>query len=68
MSIVTYISIVILSLSALKVPSEDRLPEWVQKQEQYTCCLQYLKFRSKNIYVLTVKGWKQLFWEKGNKK
>ena len=27
MSIVTYISIVILSLSALKVPSEDRLPK-----------------------------------------
>ena len=58
MSIGTYISIIILSLNALKVPPEDRLAEWVQKQEQYICCLQHLKFMSKNMHILTVKGWK----------
>ena len=35
---------------------KDRLAEWTQKQDPYICCLQETHFRSKDTYILKVRG------------
>ena len=39
----------------------QRLAEWIQKQDPYTCCLQEICFRPKDTYRLKVRGWKNIF-------
>ena len=45
---------------------KDRLAEWVQKQDPYTCCLQETHFRSTDTYRPKVRGWKNIFHANGN--
>ena len=57
----TYISITTLY-------STHRLPEWIQKQDLYTCCLKETHFRPRDMYRLKVRGWKKIFHANGNQK
>ena len=61
--------IITLNRNKLNAPTKrQRLPEWVQKQDQYICCLQETHFRSKDKYRLKVRGWKKVFHANGNQK
>ena len=44
------------------------LPEWIQKQYLYICCLQENHFRPRDTYRLKVRGWKKIFHANGNQK
>ena len=39
----------------------QRLAEWIQKQDPYTCCLQEIHLKTGDTYRLKVKGWKNIF-------
>ena len=39
----------------------QRLAEWIQKQDPYTCCLQDTHLKTGDTYRLKVKGWKKIF-------
>ena len=47
---------------------KDRLAEWIQKQDPYTCCLQETHSKPKDTYRLKVRGWKKIFHENGKQK
>ena len=47
---------------------KDRLAEWIQKQDPYTCYLQETHFRPQDTYRLKVRGWKKIFHENGKQK
>ena len=69
MAIRTYISMITLSVNGLNTPTKrHRLAEWIQKQDQYTCCLQETHFTSRDTYKLKVRGWKKIFHANGNQK
>ena len=69
MAIGTYISIITLNVNGLNVSTKrHRLPEWIQKQDLYVCCLQETHFRPRDTYRLKVRGWKKIFHANGNQK
>ena len=69
MAIRTYVSIITLSVNGLNAPTKrHRLPEWIQKQDPYICCLQEIHFTSTDIYNLKVRGGKKIFHANGNQK
>ena len=69
MGIGTYISIITLNVNGLNAPTKrHRLAEWIQKQDQYICCLQETHFTPRDIYRLKVRGWKKIFHANGNQK
>ena len=69
MVIGTYIWIITLNVNGLNAPTKThRLPEWMQKQDPYICCLQQTDFRPRDTYRLKVRGWKKIFHAKGNRK
>ena len=69
MAIESYISIIILNVNGLNAPTERyRLPEWIQKQDPYICCLQETHLRPRDIYRLKVMVQKKIFHAKGNQK
>ena len=69
MTIGTYISIITLIVNGLNVPTKrHRLAEWIQKGDPYICCLQETLFWPKDTYRLKVRGWKNIFYEKGKQK
>ena len=69
MAIVTYISIITLTVKGINEPTKrHRWAEWIQKQDQYICCLQETHFRPSDTYRLKVRGWKNIFHANGNQK
>ena len=70
MEIGTYISIITLNVNGLNAQKKkkDRLAEWIQKQDQYICCLQETHFILKDTYRLKVRGWKNIFHANGKQK
>ena len=69
MAIGTYISIIILNANGINAPTKrHRLAKWIQKQDQYICCLQETHFRPKDTYRLKVRGWKNIFHANGKQK
>ena len=69
MVIGTYISIITLNVNGLNPTTKrHRLAEWIQKQDQYICCLQETHFRTRDTYRLKVRGWKKIFHANGNQK
>ena len=69
MVIGTYISISTLNVNGLNAPTKrHRLAEWIQKQDQYICCLQETHFRPRDTYRPKVRGWKKIFHVNGNQK
>ena len=39
----------------------QRLAEWIQKQDPYTCCLKETHLKTGDTHRLKVKGWKKIF-------
>ena len=69
MAIGTYISMITLNENGLNAPiKRGRLVEWIQKQDPYIHCLQETHFRTKDIYRLKVRRWKNIFHENRKKK
>ena len=65
----TYILITTLNVNGLNAPTKSHsLPEWIQKQDLYICCLQDTHFRPRDTYRLKVRGWKKTFHANGNQK
>ena len=67
MAIGTYISIIILNVNGLNVPTK-RLAEWIKKQEPYICYLQEIDFRPQDTYRLKVRRQKNIFHADGKQK
>ena len=64
-----YILITTLNVNGLNAPTKRyRLPEWIQKQDPYICCLQETHFRPRYTYRLKVREWKKIFYANGNQK
>ena len=62
MAMGSYLSIITLNVDGLNTPiKRQRLAEWIQKQNPYTCCLQEIHLETKDTYRLKVKGWKKIF-------
>ena len=58
----SYLSIITLNVNGLNAPTKrQRLPEWIQKQDTYICCLQETHLKTRDTYRLKVKGWKNIF-------
>ena len=69
MVIEAYILKITLNVNGLNAPTKrHRLAEWIQKQDQYVCCLQETHYRPRDTYRLKVRGWKKIFHANGNKK
>ena len=65
----SYLSIITLNVNRLNAPTKrQRLAEWIQKQDHYTCCLQETHLKTRDIYRLKMKGWKTLFHANGDQK
>ena len=65
----TYTSIITLNENGLNAPTKRlRLPEWMQKQDPYICCLQEMHLRPRETYRLKVRGWKNILHANGNQK
>ena len=61
MAMGSYLSIVTLNVNGLNAPTKrQRLPEWIQKQDPYICCLQETHLKTRDTYRLKVKGWKSI--------
>ena len=62
------ISIINLNVNGINAPTKrHRLAEWIQNQDPHICCLQETQFRSRDTYILKVRGWKKVFtanWKK----
>ena len=58
----SHLSIITLNVNGLNAPTKrQRLPEWIQKQDPYICCLQETNLKTRDTYRLKVKGWKKIF-------
>ena len=69
MVIGTYILIITLNVNGLNAPTKRyRLAEWIQKQDQYICCLQETHLKPRDTYRLKMRGWTKIFHAKGNEK
>ena len=64
-----YLSVLTLSVNGLNAPTKrQRLAEWIQKQDPYTCYLQETHLKTRDTYRLKVKGWKKIFHANGEQK
>ena len=64
-----HLSIITLNVNRLNAPTKrQRLAEWIQKQDPYICCLQETHLKTRDTYRLKVKGWKKIFYSKGEQK
>ena len=64
-----YILIITLNVNGLHAQTRrHKLPELIQKQDLYICCLQEMHFRPRDTYRLKVRGCKKIFHANGNQK
>ena len=69
MAIGTCISIITLNVNGSNASTKrHKLAEWIQKQDQYMCCLQETHFRPRNTYRLKLREWEKTFLANGNQK
>ena len=68
MAIGTYVSLIILNVNRLNVPTKDIDQLNGYKNQPYTCYLQETQFRPKDTYRLKVRGWKNIFHANGKQK
>ena len=62
MAVNNYLSIITLNVNGLNAPiKRHRIAEWIRKHDPHICCLQETHLRTKDLYRLKVKGWKQIF-------
>ena len=58
----SYLSIITLNVNLLNTPTKrQRLAEWIQKQDPYTCCLQETDLKTRDTCSQKVKGWQNIF-------
>ena len=58
----SYSSIITLNVNGLNAPTKRQiLPDWIQKQDPYICCLQETHMKTGDTYRLKVKGQKKIF-------
>ena len=61
-----YLSIITLNVNGLNAPiKRHRIAEWIRKHDPHICCLQETHLRTKDLYGLKAKGWKQIFQANG---
>ena len=64
MAVRIYISTSTLNVNGLNAPTKrHRLVDWIQKQDQYICCLQETHFRPRDTYRLKARGWKKYYMQ-----
>ena len=64
-----YLSTITLNVNGLNTPiKRHRMPEWIRKHDPHICCLQETHLRTKDLYRLKVKVWKQIFQANGQEK
>ena len=64
-----YLPITALNVNELNAPNKrQRLDEWIQKQDNYICCLEETHIKTRETYRLKVKGWKKIFHANGDQK
>ena len=69
MAMRSYLSIITLNVNGLNAPTKrQRLAEWIQKQDPYICCLQETHLKTRDTYILKVKGLKKIFHAKRDQK
>jgi len=69
MAMRSYLSIITLTVNGLIGPTKrQRLPEWIQKQDPYICCLQETHLKPRDTYRLRVKDWENIFHANGDQK
>ena len=71
MAMNNYLSIITLNVNRLNAPiKRHRVAEWIRNHDLHICCLQETHFRTKDLYRLKVKVWRQIFQanEQGEKK
>ena len=62
MAMGSYLSIITLNINGLNASTKrQRLAEWIQKQDPYTCCLQETHLKTGDTYRLKVKDCKKIF-------
>ena len=65
----SYLPIITLNVNGLNAPTKiQRLAEWIQKQNPYTCCLHEIHLKPRDTYRLKMKGWKTIFHANGDQK
>ena len=65
----SYLLIITLNINGLNaLIKRQRLAEWIQKQDDYICCLQETHLETRDTYRLKVKGWKKIFHANGDQK
>ena len=64
-----YLLIITLNVNGLNAPiKRHRIAEWIRKHDQHICCLQETHLRTKDLYRLKVKGWKQKYSKQMDRK
>ena len=65
----SFLSLITLNVNGLDAPiKRQRLAQWIQKQDPYTCCLQETHLKLRDTYRQKVKGWKKIFHTNGDQK
>ena len=69
MAMGSYLSIITLNVNGLNAPTKrQRLAEWIQNQDPYISCVQETHLKTRDTYILKVKGWKMIFHTNRNQK
>ena len=69
MAMSKWLSIITLNVNGLNDPiKRHRIAEWIRQHDPHICCLQETLLRTKDLYRLKVKGWKQIFQENRQEK
>ena len=62
MAMNNYLSIITSNINGLNAPiKRQSIAEWIRKHDPHICYLQETHLRTKDLYRLNVKGWKQIF-------
>ena len=69
MAVNYYLSIITLNVNGLNAPiKRHRIAEWIRKHDPYILCLKETHLRTKDLYRLKVKVWKQISQAVGQEK
>ena len=69
MAMESQLSVITLNVNGLNAPTKrQRVAEWIKKQDAYIYCLQETHLKTRDIYRLKVKGWKNIFHANGDQK
>ena len=64
-----YLSILTLNINGLNTPIKRHIiAEWIRKHNPHICSLQDTHVRTKDLLILKVKSWKQIFQANGQGK